>query len=177
MSEEKVNGNWFLTYTGRKVDPFLITPDDICIEDIAHSLSNICRFNGHCVEFYSVAQHSNYVASILPDELKFVGLMHDATEAYCGDMIRPIKVSMPTYSELEQIIWLAITQKYDLPIELPKEVKWADNSMLMTEHRDLLKWTPDSWNVPEPPQDFYIYPRPPRQAEANFLSFYQKLRK
>jgi len=174
---ESVIGNWFLTYTGKKVDPFRMTADDVCIEDIAHSLSQICRFNGHCCAFYSVAQHSIYVASILPPELKFVGLMHDATEAYCGDMIRPIKVSMPTYKSLEYVIWLAIAQKYDLPTELPKEVKAADNSMLMTERRDLLKWTPDDWNVPEQPQDFFVYPKPSRQAEANFLSFFHRLHK
>jgi len=165
-------GNWFISYTGKKIDPFQMTPDDVCIEDIAHSLSHISRFNGHCAEFYSVAQHSIYVASILPRELKFVGLMHDATEAYCGDMIRPIKVSMPTYRDLELSIWKAICQKFGLPIVLPPEVKAADNSMLMTERRDLMKWTPDDWGVSEQPQEFFIYPRPPRQAEANFLSFF-----
>ncbi len=174
---ESVNGNWFLTYTGKKVDPFRMTADDVSIEDIAHSLSNICRFNGNCHEFYSVAQHSIYVASLLPPELKFVGLMHDATEAYCGDMIRPIKAAMPAYQALERIIWAAIAEKYGLPLVLPHEVKVADNIMLMTERRDLMPVTPDDWGVKELAADFFVYPKPPKQAKSNFLSFFHRLYK
>ena len=86
MSERK--GDWFLTYTGRQFWPLDPRPEDICIRDIAHHLSLCCRFNGACRVHYSVAQHSVMVANILPAPLRFWGLMHDATEAYVGDMVR-----------------------------------------------------------------------------------------
>lgn len=174
---ESVNGTWFISHTGKRIDPFNMTADDVCIEDIAHSLSHICRFNGNCCEFYSVSQHSIYVASLLPPEFKFVGLMHDATEAYCGDMIRPIKSAMPTYQALERIIWASIAEKYGLPLVLPNEVKVADNIMLMTERRDLMPATPDDWGVKEYAADFFVYPKPPKQAKSNFLSFFHRLHK
>lgn len=81
-----------VTYTGKHIDLLDPKPEDIDIHDIAHSLSMQCRYNGHTPEFYSVAQHSlevSYAVSAKPSAL--AGLMHDAHEAYAGDIVRPVK--------------------------------------------------------------------------------------
>lgn len=86
------------THTGRLVDPFAMSADGVNVTDIAHALSNICRYGGHCSRHYSVAEHSLYVARWLEREGKscdvvLAGLMHDASEAYLGDIPNPIKRS------------------------------------------------------------------------------------
>jgi hypothetical protein len=138
-------GDWFLSSTGRQIYLFDLRPEDVQIEEIAHALSNLCRFNGHCREFYSVAQHSVLVSLAVPRELALAALLHDATEAYVGDMIRPLKRSMPEYSALEDRIWLVIAERFCLPATLPEEVKIADTRALQTERRDLLAPHPWPW--------------------------------
>ena len=113
-------------------------PDLIDIEDIAHALSLICRFTGHVNEFDSVAQHSLIVSRIVPQEHRLVGLMHDATEAYLTDVSRPLKAMLPDYRAAEHKLWLAIAERFDLPVELPFAVKQADNISLIWEQRDLM---------------------------------------
>lgn len=81
----------FNTFTGRCVSLYDPTPDMISLVDIAHALSHVCRFGGHTREFYSVAQHSCLVSYLAPAEWRLAALMHDATEAYLGDVIRPLK--------------------------------------------------------------------------------------
>lgn len=82
---------WIETYTGRKVYPLEPERSEFCIEDIAHALAMTCRFNGHCSEFMSVAQHCCFVSDLCPAELRLAGLMHDAAEAFLGDVVSPIK--------------------------------------------------------------------------------------
>ena len=79
------------TYTGKKFYPYDPRPEQICIEDIAHGLSMLCRFAGQCRFFFSVAEHSIAVAHLLPANLKLFGLLHDASEAYLVDLPRPVK--------------------------------------------------------------------------------------
>jgi len=127
--------------------------DQICILDIAHALAHVCRFAGHIDSFYSVAEHSINVATIVPTELKLQALLHDATEAYLCDIPTPFKRMIPQYKDLEDNLWEAISRKYGLPFELSPEVKYADRVMLMTE-RDALKantsrnWSPEYENTP-----------------------------
>lgn len=112
--------------------------DELHIEDIGLALSNLCRFNGHVRKFYSVAEHSMLVASFLPEELKRWGLLHDAAEAYVGDMPRPIKAilnleSPAFYENLEEQILKSIAQRFELVWPIPDEVKHADDVALCTE--------------------------------------------
>ena len=79
-----------LTYTGKLIDLFNTSVDDICIEDIAHGLANTCRWNGHTKQFFSVAQHCCMMAD-MATENQLAYLLHDAEEAYWGDIIKPLK--------------------------------------------------------------------------------------
>lgn len=94
------------TFTGKKVDPLNPGMTDICIEDIAHALSLNCRGNGQVTHFYSVAQHcinaaKEAIARGYSDRVVLACLLHDASEAYLTDLIRPIKIYMPKYQEIE----------------------------------------------------------------------------
>lgn len=153
-------GGWFLTASGRQFWPLDARPEDVCIEDIAHGLSQVCRFGGHCRKFYSVAQHSVVVASFLPPGLRRLGLLHDATEAYIGDMVRPLKLCMPDYQQAEKRLWRVICEAFGLPRDPHPhpEVKAADNLALMTERRDIMPVTSFSWG----PELEAIQPHPRR---------------
>jgi 5'-deoxynucleotidase YfbR-like HD superfamily hydrolase len=102
MESRKRFGDWIQTYTGRVFWPLDPDPSEICIEDIAHSLSLQCRFLGHCKTFYSVLEHSCHVAHLVPAAYTVHGLLHDAAEAYVGDMPRPLK-SQPDFATFRQI--------------------------------------------------------------------------
>lgn len=163
-------GKWTQIYGGRMFWPMDPRPAEIHIEDIAHALSLICRFGGHCKEFYSVAEHSVRVSQLLPPELALDGLLHDAAEAYIGDMVRPLKAMLPEYCSAEDLIRKAIAARYGInPIE-PPEVTFADNVMLATEARDLLHAPPAPWLELPPPLPERVWPQIwPDMAEKLFL--------
>jgi 5'-deoxynucleotidase YfbR-like HD superfamily hydrolase len=175
-------GDWFLSHTGRKIYPFDLRPEDVDIDDIAHSLSNLCRFNGHCDTFYSVAQHSVLVSRILHGEgkeLQKIGLLHDATEAYCGDMISPIKRAMGEFKYMEDRQWIAISHCFHLPERISSRVKEADMEALITEKRDLFRkhgdahpWKP--YDV-KPLDDIEIIPLSQIDSKALFMKEFEEL--
>lgn len=123
--------------SGRTFD--ILNPEEstFVIEDIAHALANACRFGGHVRYFYSVAQHSVLVSKLVPQELALDGLLHDATEAFLGDLIRPLKKIMVDYQELERKVHLCIAKRYGIANVVPDAVEEADNIALMAEARDL----------------------------------------
>ncbi|WP_417693752.1 phosphohydrolase [Pseudomonas sp.] len=138
--------NWILTHTGKRFDLFEPDADMIDPRDIAHSLAHLCRFNGYTREFYSVAQHSCLVADLVPAEHKLAALLHDATEAYLGDMTRPLKEWMPYYRGFEDVIWGRVCEGFGLEIDLPASVRQADLIALATERRDLMPPDPATWD-------------------------------
>jgi len=162
---------WCLTYSGKKFDIVDPKPEQICIKDIAHALSKQCRFNGHCREFYSVAQHSALVARFVSPEYRLAALLHDATEAYVGDLVSPLKAMLPDFKVIENNIWQIIADKFGVPRELPPEVKHVDLMMLATEKRDLMPALPESWPMLDgiEPVPSLIMPQSPAQAEQYFL--------
>src|SRR5579872_2947230 len=85
------NQPWIQTASGLEFPLFEPRLDAINIEDIAHGLSMICRFTGQCARFYSVAEHSVHVSHLVPREDAAWGLLHDAAEAYLGDVASPLK--------------------------------------------------------------------------------------
>lgn len=143
--------DWLQCYSGAAFYPLDPKPEDIHILDIGHALSLICRFGGHVKRFYSVAEHSVLVSKMVPDQWRLRALLHDAAEAYIGDMIRPLKRDMPEYQEAEDRIWEAICQRFGLgdPIypEADKIIKHADNCALRMEAEALMmvfpQWAED----------------------------------
>ena len=173
-------GDWMQTYTGRQYWPLDPRADEVHLEDIAHHLSMLCRYNGACERFYSVAEHSVYVSLLVPHELRLAALLHDATEAYCGDMIRPIKRNSPEYVAVEKLNHAAVCERFGIDPSDCEVIKQADNAMLMAEAKYLLKKPPADWLPVDVPDGmrigaeaivstrmtFHVYP--PR-AEEMFL--------
>ena len=105
-------GDWMQTFTGRKfwiLDP---RPEDIDIVDIARALSKQCRYAGHCLRFYSVAEHSVHLARAASPDVAFEALMDDSPEAYLVDLIRPSKPAFPQYAAIENRIKAAIAARF-----------------------------------------------------------------
>jgi len=147
---------YIATYSGRIINPLDPDPAEIAIEDIAHALSNQCRFTGHVRKFYSVAEHSvrcvhelinrDFYLAEYPDpqvewDLLRWALLHDASEAYLSDIARPVKQGLglgDTYREAEEKLMMVIAEKYHMPWPMPDMIARVDDTLLRTEQRDLM---------------------------------------
>ena len=131
-----------LTYTGKLINPLDLTVDDVCIEDIAHALSNMCRYNGHVSQFYSVAEHCVLLA--ITDEYPGYTpwkLLHDASEAYLPDVCAGYKDYLGDFNEIEERILRVIAEKFGLPYlegDVLAEVKIGDREMIYWEAKELM---------------------------------------
>lgn len=176
-----------LTATGRYFYFDNPDPETVDILDIATALSRICRFTGHTEQPYSVAQHSVYVSYLVPKEYALQGLMHDASEAYLGDVSSPLKQMLPEYKAIERRVEMAICARFGLPFPLHPSIKKADLQMLVTEKRDLMPVTRhldmrvdrEAWADFEEFQqlDFPIFPISHTEAFQSFLVRYGQLYK
>lgn len=174
------------TFTGRRIYPLQPDTKAIDIADIAHALALQCRYTGHCTNFYSVAEHSVRVGLVCrtlanhkQDLAEAYGLFHDASEAYLCDIASPVKQQpeFEGYREAEARLTQAIFEKVGLPWPMPRLVKEADLTLLMTEKRDLMPKS-SKWPFPQKPlRGMRIVPLAPPQAEAYFLSTYRRLQK
>lgn len=173
------------TYTGKMVSPFNPDPKSICIEDLAHGMSNTCRFAGQASEFYSVLEHSIEVAAMLPLELKLKGLLHDSPEGILTDIPKPYKHMIPGYEDNEdkllEAIFAGLKLSYTLPLE--QEIKNADAYMYGVEQRLLMpknKKSPYIMNEDEYKEYVDTYGElrcmSPKKAETVFLGLYETLR-
>lgn len=168
-------GDWMQTISGRQFWPIDPRPEDVFIEDIAHALSMMCRYNGHCRTFYSVAEHSVLVSRALPDDLALWGLLHDASEAYIADIVRPAKRFIAGYCEVEDRIMNAVCERFGLSPTMPAEVKRVDNAILADEQRCIMATPPAPWTLPEPALGINIVGLAPWDAKAAFLDRYTEL--
>jgi len=173
-------GYWMQTFTGRAFyfeDP---RPDEIDIRDIAHGLSNLCRFGGHCKRFYSVAEHSVLVSLQVPREHALQALLHDATEAYVVDVPRPLKRLLgENYEAIEGRAWGAIAKAMGVPVAMDPSVKVADNTVLLAERDVLLGPTPIEWEWARgiAPAKVLVYGYSPEVAKLLFLRRFAELTK
>lgn len=183
-------GDWMQTRYGRQYWPLDPQPGDVAVEDIAAHLSKICRYNGACKRFYSVAEHSVIVSRLVPAELALSALFHDAAEAYCQDIVRPVKRHLAGYGEIEQANEVAIIVALDLPIisrEHRATIKNADNAALLAEQAVLMEPAPAKWAAIDVPAGMLAtahsllasrdrYDIMPDTAEALFLERYAALK-
>lgn len=166
--------NWILTASGKRFDLFEPDADMIDPRDISHSLAHLCRFNGHTREFYSVAQHSCIVAELVPEEHKLAALLHDAPEAYLGDMTRPLKQWISTFQHFEDCVWWRVCEHFGIAPELPTCIYKADLIALATERRDLMPTDPAIWDCLVGIEPMVEIIRPWPAAEAR-LTYHQRL--
>ena len=174
-----------VTYTGKTFDLLNPTPEMVCIEDIAHSLANICRYTGHVRKFYSVAQHCVLAAEADSPSDPLQRLLHDAAEAYTGDLASPWKqllwVYLVTHYETvrawEQKIQAVIGLALEVDLSPSAEVKEVDNQMYFTEVRDLMPPSDEfgKWKDDLKPFEATIIPWLPEPAEEIFLAVYKML--
>lgn len=165
------------TRSGRNVSLLNPSSGQIEIGDIAHGLAHQCRFNGQTTKFYSVAQHSVLVASILPEELKLAGLLHDAAEAYLGDIVQPLKILLPEFAEIESRFMAKISERFSVKGLDDPEIKRADLIALATERRDLMPMEQIEWPALEgiSPMRQRIEPFQPEHAAKAFLDCFFRL--
>lgn len=147
------------------------------VSDIAHALGNICRFTGHPERFYSVAEHSVICSHMVPPEDAMAALMHDAAEAFIGDVSAPLKSLLPDYMAVTHRVEQAVWSRLGLPLTLPPSVKIADRRALAVEQR-VCMGNGDDWGIDEPTDEDCALIRflSPEDARAAFLERYHDLR-
>lgn len=170
-----IKGPTILLSTGRYFS--YEQPSALTVEEVAHSLSKLCRFTGHCRPFYSVAQHAVLVSRLVPSQWAWEALHHDDAEAVMGDMNSPLKRLLPEYKAIEKRCEKAILGGFGIDSEnMPPDVKHADLMALRTEQRDLMAprevWT-DLLGIE--PAAARVFPVPPTIAEQMFLDRHWEL--
>lgn len=203
MSNENVvecgadrKGGFIVTYSGFPYWPLDPHPNDIRIEDIAHALSQICRYGGHCQTHYSVAQHCvegsrifEWLAELgvipayqaLPLARQF--LLHDGAETYIGDMVHPLKIQpeLASFRNVEEINERVLSERFGLPFPYAPEIKLVDNMMLAAEYKVLMRpngSVPPFKLVEIPPyvaERLAVVPQPAEVAKGLFIDRFKEL--
>jgi len=155
------------TISGQYVNVFEPNPDTLLIEDIAHALSNQCRFGGHLPRFYSVAQHSLLCYEVAKEPYKFDALMHDASEAYLLDMPKPIKLELAEYNSIEDNLMNVLAKKFNFNYPKSPEVERVDILLLKWEWEVVMLEKPDTEYPP-------MRCMSPKEAKEAFLAAFHK---
>lgn len=179
------NRFWTQSHSGKPFDLFDPKPEQIDIHDIAIALSRIARYNGHTKEFYSVAEHCVIGSKLYPNitaKERLDILLHDAAEAYIGDIVDPLKKNFPWIKHIESNILGVIYEALEL--ERPEDkslIKQTDLIMVHLEKSSLMAPEQRDWRLPSRPEaeiefkGFYNWS--PNQALIEFLLRYDSLRK
>ncbi|MFT4133125.1 hypothetical protein [Labrys sp. (in: a-proteobacteria)] len=162
------SGTWF-----DFLDP---ESSDFRIEDIAAGLSNTCRYAGQCSTFYSVAEHSLLVSEVAHD-YAYAALMHDAAEAFIGDITRPLKQLLPDFKQIEARVEKAIFGRFGVQQPMPKEVKAADLRVLAAEQVQIMPRETSLWAFSDgiEPAPITVKCLTPTEAKEAFLARYRDL--
>jgi hypothetical protein len=174
--------SWIDTYSGKKIDFMDIRSESICIEDIAIGLANACRFAGQIHRFYSVAEHSVLVSKYVEARMGYhlpgvieSALMHDAAEAYIGDVTTPLKNLCPGFKMIENGIEAAIHSRFGLSVPFSHAmIKEADFRMFEIE-RDTFRDVPESERKRRLPEGLEIRCLTPDVARREFLERFESL--
>lgn len=147
------------------------------IEDIAHGLSNQCRYGGHSRVFYSIAQHSEIASRNAPPGFELEALLHDGHEAFVLDVMTPLKILIPQYRTIEDAAERAMRRNYGLPEHITPEVKRIDLVMLATEKRDIMAEDDSNWSILDgvEPLEEKISPIFPSMAKLRFVARFIEL--
>lgn len=169
--------SWMQLYSGEPFYPMDATQDDIHIYDIAHALGNVCRYAGHCHTFYSVAEHSWHLSYSVDSENALWALLHDAAEAYIGDIVRPLKHEIQSYLDLEEYLERIIFNKFGLTGPMPDQVKEHDLRIVVDEREQLMAPPRLPWPMLEgcEPLGIRVNTWNPDQARFMFLARYNQL--
>jgi len=171
-------GSTIKLFTGGYYDVANPRPEDVRIEDIAHVLGIVCRFGGHIPKFYSVAEHSieccrKALKEGHPREVQLATLLHDAAEAYLGDVVKPLKVLLaPIYGPLEEKNERAIAERFGVDFEATKPIwKRIDREMVIAERYAIFGDDGQVWTGEEQVERYEFTPKflPPEEAEWQFL--------
>lgn len=164
-----------LLQSGRYFDLAAPEESSFTIEDIAHALARLCRFTGHTRSFYSVAEHSVWASQLVPPQDALAALLHDASEAFVGDVSRPLKALVPQFRAIEKRIEAVVLARFGIH-ELPPSVKQADMAMLRIEQEQAMR-NSDAWSGLEgirlAPVELRFWS--PAKAEAAFLERFETL--
>jgi len=173
-------GDFIITYKQIEFWPLDPKEDEVNIEDLGHALGMLCRYNGHCKFFYSIAEHSIRASYIVSKEFALPALLHDGEETYLSDIPSPLKIFMPQFKVWGNNLQAVIYKKYGLPGEEYKQVKDADRIMLITEMRDLLpsginpNWAIAKMGI-KPLEKRIKHTMSPKIAERLFLARFNEL--
>jgi hypothetical protein len=170
-------GRTFITlHSKKKLYLASFKPEELVITDIAHGLSQMCRY-GCQGRFYSVAQHCVIMSHMVSKENAFWALMHDAAEAYVGDMVQPLKQLLPDFKEIEKWVFDKVKLAFNLKGEEPEEVKLWDLKILYEEAKVVMgiDAEKEGWNLPPNPNMPKIRPWPKKKAKELFLQRFNEL--
>lgn len=175
-----ISDRFIVTASGRRFYPFAPERGGVQIDDVIHALARISRFTGHTrgEHIYSVAQHSVLVASIVADELghpehALAALLHDAPEAFYGDVASPLKAGLSEYRVTYALGEDAVMRSLGVSLPLPPVVHQGDMIALATEARDLMCADWEDWGLPYPPcEDRMVVAKPVKDSELSFRNLY-----
>lgn len=172
-----MKGEFMQTFSGEPFYPLSATEDDIQIVDIAHALGMVCRYAGHVRKFYSVAEHCVLLSHTVDPEHALWALLHDAAEAYVGDMVRPLKHHMPAYQAAEDRLIEVISTKFGLPGEMPRQVHEHDTRIVLDEKEQLMAPSREPWGLLEgfTPLGVTIAAWDPHKAGEEYLARFHSL--
>lgn len=177
--KNKRKGDWMTTQLGIRFWPMDPRTDEIFIEDIAFALSKLCRFGGHANRFYSVAEHSVHIGDYLlrtyhDEKIALGGLLHDAAEAYVGDLQKPVKHHpyLRKYRRTEERILKIICKKYAVNC-FDEKIKTADSRILTDEAGELMG--ANALSINRQPLDVIIKYWSHKEAATWFLQRYKYL--